>query len=52
MKQFIITEDFPMNEIEFDERFRNEQACYDYLFKIAGLMALSVLMRKYRLLAE
>ena len=33
MKQFIITEDFPMNEIEFDERFCNEQACYDYLFQ-------------------
>lgn len=33
MKQFIINEDFPMNEIEFDKRFCNEQACYDYLFQ-------------------
>jgi transposase-like protein len=33
MKQFIITEDFPMNELEFDKRFCNEQSCYDYLFQ-------------------
>lgn len=33
MKQFIITEDFPMNELEFDKRFCNEQACHDYLFQ-------------------
>ena len=33
MKQLIITEDFPMNAIEFDKRFRNEQACYDYLLQ-------------------
>lgn len=33
MKQFNITEDFPMNELEFDKRFSNEQACYDYLFQ-------------------
>ena len=31
---FIITEDFPKNEAEFDERFSNEQTCYDYLFTI------------------
>lgn len=46
MKQFIINEDFPMNEIEFDKRFCNEPACYDYLFKIVGLRALSVLNAK------
>lgn len=34
MTDFIITEDFPKNEAEFDERFSNEQTCYDYLFKI------------------
>jgi transposase-like protein len=33
MKQFIITEDFPVNEIEFDNRFSDEQVCYDYLFQ-------------------
>ncbi len=33
MKQFIITENFHVNEIEFDNRFSDEQACYDYLFQ-------------------
>jgi len=33
MTDFIITEDFPKNEAEFDERFPTEQACCDYLFK-------------------
>ena len=33
MKQFIITENFPINEIEFDDRFCNEKACCDYLFQ-------------------
>ena len=34
MTDFIITEDFPKNEAEFDKRFSNEQSCYDYLFEI------------------
>lgn len=33
MKPFIITEDFPANEVEFDKRFCDEKACYDYLFQ-------------------
>ena len=33
MTDFTITEDFPKNEIEFDQRFSNPKACYDYLFK-------------------
>ncbi len=33
MTDFTITEDFPKSEIEFDARFSNLQACYDYLFK-------------------
>ena len=33
MTDVIITEDFPKNEAEFDERFSTEQACYEYLFK-------------------
>jgi len=33
MKQFLITEDFPANEMEFDKRFADEQDCYDYLFR-------------------
>ena len=33
MTNFTITEDFPKNEIEFDQRFSNPKACYDYLFK-------------------
>ena len=32
MKDFTITEDFPKSEIEFDSRFSNPDACYDYLF--------------------
>ena len=32
MKDFSITEDFPRSEIEFDLRFSNASACYDYLF--------------------
>jgi len=34
MNEFIITEDFPDNQQEFDERFSEEQACYDYLFRM------------------
>jgi len=33
MTKFTITEDFPKNEIEFDARFSNPEACYDYLFQ-------------------
>lgn len=32
MQEFIIDEDFPKSEIEFDQRFSNPNACYDYLF--------------------
>ena len=34
MKEFTITEDFPKSEIEFDLRFLNPSACYDYLFSL------------------
>lgn len=33
MTEFIITEDFPKNQIEFDARFADEQACHEYLFQ-------------------
>jgi len=33
MRDFKITEDFPKSEIEFDQRFSDPKACYDYLFK-------------------
>jgi len=33
MQEFIIKEDFPKNQLEFDARFLDEQACYDYLFQ-------------------
>ena len=33
MTDFTITEDFPKNEIEFDQRFSDPKACYDYFFK-------------------
>jgi hypothetical protein len=32
MTSFTITENFLKNEIEFDQRFSNLKACYDYLF--------------------
>ena len=32
MTKFTITEDFPKNEIEFDHRFSDPKACYQYLF--------------------
>jgi hypothetical protein len=32
MTDFIITENFPKNEIEFDKRFSNEQNCHGCLF--------------------
>jgi len=34
MTEFIITEDFPKNEAEFDKRFSTEDACFEYLFKL------------------
>ena len=34
MNEFLIMEDFPKSEIEFDHRFMDESACYDYLFKM------------------
>lgn len=33
MADFTITEDFPKNECEFDERFSDPAACYRHLFK-------------------
>ena len=33
MTDFTITEDFPKSEIEFDQRFSDPKACYDYLFR-------------------
>ena len=33
MIDFTITGDFPKNEIEFDKRFSNPKACYEYLFQ-------------------
>jgi len=34
MSEFIITEDFPDNQQEFNERFSKEQACCEYLFRM------------------
>ena len=34
MTEFIILEDFPRSEIEFDQRFSNESECFNYLFKM------------------
>lgn len=34
MNEFIIMEDFPKNEIEFDLRFLHEPACHHYLFQM------------------
>jgi hypothetical protein len=34
MNDFIITEDFPNSEIEFDQRFSNTEACYEYLAQV------------------
>ncbi len=30
----IFTEDFPQNEIEFDEKFNTEEACHNYLYNL------------------
>ena len=34
MSEFTITEDFPKNQKEFDERFSSEEACRLYLFSL------------------
>jgi len=34
MTDFIILEDFPKSEIDFENRFSNDQACYQYLFQL------------------
>jgi len=34
MTDFTITENFPRSEIEFDARFSNPDACYEYLFQL------------------
>jgi len=34
MTKFKVTEDFPKSEIEFDQRFRDIDACYLYLASI------------------
>ena len=34
MTEFIIMENFPKSEIEFDLRLLNESAYFDYLFKM------------------
>ena len=34
MTDFTLTEDFPNSEIEFDQRFSNTEACYEYLARI------------------
>ncbi len=34
MTEFIMTEDFPTSEIEFDQRFHSEANCYGYLSKM------------------
>ena len=38
MTEFIISEDFPRNQVDFDKRFSSEQACRDYLAKIKCLL--------------
>ena len=34
MSEFVITEDFPHNQLEFEQRFGSEQACRDYLARL------------------
>lgn len=34
MTQFVMNEDFPKNQVEFDKRFKDEQACHDHLFSL------------------
>ena len=38
MTDFTITEDFPKSEIEFDQRFSQPDACFDYLSKVHELV--------------
>ena len=33
MAKFTVTDDFPKSEIDFDARFSNPEACYQYLFQ-------------------
>jgi transposase-like protein len=33
MNEFFIKDDFPKNQIDFDERFADEQSCIEYLFQ-------------------
>lgn len=34
MSEFVIAEDFPKNQIEFDRRFCDESACIEYLYQL------------------
>ena len=34
MDEFVITEDFPKDQLEFDRRFADEPACLEYLFQL------------------
>lgn len=34
MNEFVIVEDFPKNQIEFDRRFYDESACIEYLYQL------------------
>ena len=36
MTEFIISEDFPSNQVEFEKRFNDEQACRYYMAKFTG----------------
>jgi hypothetical protein len=37
MTDYSITEDFPKTEIEFDQRFRDIDACYNYMARFASI---------------
>ena len=34
MNEFVVSEDFPKNQTEFDRRFHDESACLEYLFQL------------------
>lgn len=34
MVEFVVTEDFPKNQMDFDRRFHDEASCVEYLFQI------------------
>jgi hypothetical protein len=34
MEEFVVTEDFPQDQLEFDRPFKDERDCLDYLFKL------------------